>query len=86
VGEKANVTYDSMLSKIPGGDENPFEKCLQYHAFLEGKIKEIKRRVNETFVFKQERQDVGAIVISLNSSACPRVIFVQQSVRSRQEV
>lgn len=38
------------------------------------KKKEIKRRINETFVFKRERQDVGAIVISLNSSIHPRVL------------
>lgn len=89
VGEKVNVTYDSLLRKISGGDENPLEKCLQLCAFLGGeKNQERKRRVNETFVFKQERQDVGVIVISLNSSIHPQVlvIFVQQSVRSRQEV
>lgn len=34
VGEKVNVTYDSLLNKIPGADENTFEKCLQCCAFL----------------------------------------------------
>lgn len=43
VGEKVNVTYDSLLSKIPGGDENTFEKCLQYHPFL-GKKKNRRKK------------------------------------------
>lgn len=67
VGEKVNVIYDSLLSKIPGGVERSLWK------YLTGKKKR-KRMVNERFVFKQERQDVGAIVISLNISVHPRVL------------
>lgn len=66
VGEKVNVIYDSLLNKIPGGVERSLWK------YLLGKKK--RRMANERFVFKQERQDVGAIVISLNSSARPRVL------------
>lgn len=43
VGEKVNVTYDSLLDKIPSADENAFEKCLQYHAFL-GKSEKKKKK------------------------------------------
>lgn len=67
------MSYDSLLSKIPGGDENTFKNFLQCQAFLGGK----KRRVNETFftfVFKQERQDVGVTLIHLNSSIHPQVL------------
>lgn len=66
----------------------PLKNAFSHVPFRGEENQERKRRVNETFVFKQERQDVGVIVISLNSSIHPRVlvIFVQQSVRSRQEV
>lgn len=77
MAEKVNVAYCSLLSKIPGGDGRYLCKvsvvlCLSFGGGRKGD--ERKRWVSKTYVFKEERQDVGAIEFNLNSSVHPRVI------------
>lgn len=68
------MSYESLLSKIPGGAENTSKKFPSSLSRRKREKKKCKWNIFLTFVFKQERQDVGVTLIHLSSSVHPQVL------------